>query len=78
VWLRDFLQNPPAWALKIGQAALPIARPIYRKLRSFNAQPSKRQPMLPATRQQLQADLLPEVEALSALLGRDLTHWVKT
>lgn len=36
-----------------------------------------RPPMLPETQARLQRLFMPEVERLSALLGRDLTHWCR-
>lgn len=37
----------------------------------------KRPPMDTVLRHELQAEFLPEVERLSVLIGRDLTHWCK-
>src|SRR5215469_13567908 len=42
---------------------------------SLNQCASKRPPMPPELRLTLQREFAPEVERLSALLGRDLTHW---
>ena len=47
------------------------------QLCSFNNRPIKRPPILADTRHALQREFAPEVERLSALLGRDLTHWSK-
>lgn len=43
--------------------------------RNFNNRPAKRQPMDPELQYSLARELAPEVERLSNLLGRDLTHW---
>jgi hypothetical protein len=42
---------------------------------NFNNRPRKRQPMEPELQHSLSRELAPEVERLSQLLGRDLTHW---
>jgi hypothetical protein len=50
---------------------------IRRKLFESNMVEAPRPPLDPAIRRQLQREFLPEIEALSELLGRDLTHWCK-
>lgn len=54
-------------------------RKTWVKLNDFNfvSSPSKREPMDPELQQSLALEFAPEVERLSALLGRDLTHWSK-
>ena len=59
-----------------------VPRPIFRALQKFenwfgslNTRPEKRLPMARALQLSLQREFGPEVERLSALLGRDLTHW---
>ncbi|MGH7941137.1 MAG: sulfotransferase family protein [Limisphaerales bacterium] len=56
--------------------------PLFRMIQkagtgviSLNQCAAKRPPMSPAIRLSLQREFAPEVERLSALLGRDLTHW---
>jgi hypothetical protein len=54
--------------------------PYYRRffisiLRTINTYKAPRPPLDPDLRMRLQADFRPEVEQLSALLGRDLTAW---
>jgi len=44
----------------------------------LNSKPEPRVLLPLELRRQLQAELLPEVEQLSTLLGRDLTHWCQT
>lgn len=75
--IQDFLLMPPAWIMRLGKAILPVARPIYWKLRAVNHTIEKRPPMNPELRAQLQREFLPEVERLSELLNRDLTHWCR-
>jgi hypothetical protein len=76
-FLRDFLRRPPRPVLVIGRAVLPLARPVYRALVSLNTRYAPRETMHPELRRQLQAEFLPEVQRLSDLLGRDLTHWCR-
>jgi hypothetical protein len=57
----------PVWYLFRGM--------VIRPLRTLNTQRAPRPPVGPALRTRLQAELLPEIERLGALLERDLTHW---
>ena len=50
---------------------------ILKGFLHLNASHKPRPPMRPELRRQLQEEFLPEVEQLSKLLGRDLTHWCK-
>jgi hypothetical protein len=45
------------------------------RLRKLNTVPAARQPLAPELRRRLDEEFAPEVERLSALLGRDLTGW---
>jgi hypothetical protein len=75
--LAKLLQHPPRFARVAGRILLP------RKLRSrlvgtlwtWNSIRTPRPPMPVEVRKRLTAQLVPEVEELSALLGRDLSHW---
>ncbi len=49
--------------------------PLMRGLTRLNSKHVPRPPMHPELRQYLQRELVREVEQLSTLLGRDLTHW---
>ena len=78
--MRDFLKNPPDWyvsLLRVGRATVPqpLRHGITRSLARINSQVEPRRPMDRVLRQQLQAEFLPEVERLSTVLDRDLTHW---
>jgi hypothetical protein len=79
--LRRFLHAPPRWwyrgPVALGRVLVPAMqrRRINQWLMQINARKEARPPMDPATRRQLQDDFLPEIERLSALLDRDLTHW---
>jgi Sulfotransferase domain len=75
--LARILSNPPEAVLKIGRPLLPVARPIYRTLGRFNNRATSRPPMKAALRATLRAEFKPDIEQLSQLLGRDLTHWAE-
>jgi hypothetical protein len=78
--LRRFLQNPPEIIPKFSRTVLPgmFQGKLFKLLWRMNIKHAKRQPMDPKLRKRLQNAFAPEVECLSELLGRDLTHWVKT
>lgn len=48
---------------------------VDEKLRKMNSRDGQRPPLAPELRQRLQREYAPEVDRLSELLGRDLTHW---
>ncbi len=48
---------------------------IEARLQRSNASVERRPPLAPELRAQLKREFAPEVERLSELLGRDLTHW---
>ncbi len=75
--VQDFLIAPPNWLMQVGKKVLPVARPVYWKLRNLNSRYQSRPQLEPSLRAELQAEFLPEVEQLSELLGRDLTHWCR-
>jgi hypothetical protein len=75
-----FLRNPPAVLCGAAKALLPrlVRRLLAHGLNSLNTRREPRPPMDPELRRRLQAEFLPEVERLSALLGRDLTSWCRS
>ncbi len=73
--MQDFLITPPRWLMTIGKKILPLARPVYWKLRQANTRYEARSPLDSHIRLQLQQEFKPEIEQLSKLLGRDLTYW---
>ena len=77
--LRAWLDNPPAPLRKLGGPLLPrsLRHGFLGQLRRLNTQHTPRQPIEPELRLALQCEFLPDVEKLSGLLGRDLTHWCK-
>lgn len=76
-WMQLMLLNPPRSVARFAQ------RILARKLRQtisattlrLNTKVEQRTPMNLPLRRRLQAELRPEVERLSDLLQRDLTHW---
>lgn len=77
--LQDFILKPPHSVRALGKSALPLTlrHRIIGKLNNLNARHEPRQPMVPELRKRLQSEFAPEVERLSDLLERDLTHWSK-
>lgn len=79
--LRGLLNDPlvRSTAVAIGRR---LPRPVFdalhdfeRRLWKLNSRPEKREPLAPELQAQLKREFAPEVERLSQLLGRDLTHW---
>ncbi|MGH7797295.1 MAG: sulfotransferase domain-containing protein [Candidatus Binatia bacterium] len=78
--LRDFMRRPhptAGWLFR-GLGLRPDRNDGYKGwLRRLNSSDHSLRPMDPVLRRQLQREFEPEVRQLSALLGRDLTHWCK-
>jgi predicted DNA-binding protein len=55
----------------------PVRSWLLRSLSRLNTRYSPRPPIAPELRMRLQVEFTPEIERLSELLGRDLTHWVR-
>ncbi len=77
--LRDFLRDPPLVVRKIGKRLVPkpLRQQIMKGFWRLNIKYVPRPPMDPELRRQLQEEFKTEVEKLSELLGRDLTHWCR-
>jgi hypothetical protein len=77
VVVRSLLRNPPAIVRWLAGAVLtrPVRRRLARRIKQLNVRYVPRAPMDPELRRRLQAEFAPEVERLSALVGRDLHHW---
>jgi hypothetical protein len=81
--LRYFYQ-PPAqtkrwlWLVKAFLMPRSVRRALRQGLKQYNTIYVPRPPLDPELRKRLQTEFAPEVERLSQLLGRDLTHWSKT
>lgn len=74
-----FAVSPPAW---VGRATEPIVSKaqrlrIRKMIKRINTRSGSNPPMKPETRRLLAERFAPEVERLSALLDRDLSHWLQ-
>jgi len=75
--LRNFLRSSTARLLGRGLMPYLLRQKFFKGLRRLNTKYEPRPPMDPELRRRLQLEFLPEVEQLSKLLGRDLTHWCR-
>ena len=75
--LQLFLLNSPRSISRAAQRVLPrrVRQAVSAAMLRLNTKTEQRPPMNPSLRGRLQADFRPEVQRLSALLRRDLTHW---
>ena len=76
---QDWLRDPPGFFRRITRSVLPtpVRRTLGQTLRSFNVKYEPRAPIDPALHQRLQGEFAQEVEELSQILRRDLTHWIR-
>lgn len=81
--LRALLQDPLirgtaiAWRTRLPPAIFAVIQKAGLQLSKLNSRAQKYPPIAPELQGSLQREFAPEVERLSALLGRDLTHWNK-
>jgi len=77
--VRHFLARPPTLPRRIIRAAIPsaIRRAAYDRAQRLNTSHPRRPDLSDATRDLVNDLYRTEVETLSHLLGRDLTHWVE-
>ncbi|MBK5910944.1 hypothetical protein CCR85_05480 [Rhodothalassium salexigens] len=78
--LGAFLRETPGWVTALGRVVLPSAAWRYKTrmfLKRLNTDFRRREPMAPALRAHLAAELDPQVRRLEALLDRDLSHWAR-
>lgn len=75
--LQDFFRNPPRLVRWLSNIAIPPPQrhQLFVSLSHLNTAHKPRSRMDTALRRRLQAEFAPEVEQLSELLNRDLTHW---
>lgn len=78
--LASFLDPPPALVSKVGRmlTSAERRRQLFQSVRELNTEHAPRQPLPPELRRQLQLEFAPDVERLSELLGRDLSHWSRS
>lgn len=74
-----FLKNPSGLARSLVRTLLPAAFSVRLRgtLKRWNSKRVTRSPISPELRSRLQAEFAPEIERLSALLGHDLSHWIR-
>jgi hypothetical protein len=78
--LHNLLTNPPEGLRLFVKAVVPFPLRIRlaKGIKHINTNYEPPPPLKPELKEQLQEEFLPEVEKLSRLLGRDLTHWCQT
>jgi len=81
-WLQELLYRPPAPVAAAGVRASRSARRrgdwarrLRRQLLRWNTTPVRAPALDPELRERVRSALAPDIEKLSALLGRDLSHW---
>ena len=77
-FIQRFINEPPQFVRIIGKSILPSVETreaLISRLRRLNRRHEARSPMRPELRRQLQKEFEPEVQKLSELLDRDLSHW---
>ena len=76
---RGFLRYPPPSVRRLVRLLKlhPVQWGLKDWLRRLNTKPEPRGPIDPELKRRLQGEFLPEVQQLSELLGRDLTHWCR-
>jgi sulfotransferase family protein len=77
--LAAFLRKPPSAILRSGKALMPrpLRRALVDNLWRFNVRYTERPTLNPELKKRLQEEFAPDVERLSGLLDRDLTHWCR-
>jgi hypothetical protein len=75
--LAQILHEPPRALQWFGRAVMSraVRASLLARLRLLNSRVAPRPPMPVELRRRLQAEFRPDVTQLSAMLGRDLTHW---
>ncbi len=76
-WLGRMLLNPPRGLLPLRRSALrtPLLRSMWSLVQRLNTAGSERRPLRSEFRRELVEEFRDDVEKLSALIGRDLSHW---
>ena len=78
--LGAMIQEPPASLRALGRSVLTrsIRYSLLERLQRLNTRYEPRPSMAESLRRQLQSYFAPDVERLSELLDRDLTHWCRS
>jgi hypothetical protein len=76
---RHFLARPPELPRRMIRHLVPASfrRRAYERAKRLNVSAARRAPMPDVTRERLRRAFAPEIERLSALLGRDLSDWAR-
>lgn len=78
-WLQKWMTEPPQWTKKAVRTILPhgskARNAVLNSLWSLNARKQERKPLRPETIDLLKNEFREDVNKLSKLLHRDLTHW---
>lgn len=80
--IRQMKARAPGWYRLLQKAgrqfvSSDLRQVVNAQIDQISLSDAPRPPMNPATRQQLQREFLPEMEQLSQMLNRDLTHWCR-
>lgn len=83
VGLQKLIKYPPAKVLELGKFLIPLPQSVRRsllegfknRLKQVNTQKVDRPPLSAEFRHSLQGEFAAEIQSLSNLIGRDLTHW---
>jgi Sulfotransferase domain len=78
--VQSILDQPPKLVSKLARSfTTPALRHhLFAAAQELNTSHEPRRPVAPELREQLQKEFAPEIEKLSALLDRDLTHWLRS
>jgi hypothetical protein len=80
-WLQQLAMNPPPWIFRLielsNASTLNRLKGLRKRIKKFNKAPAKRQELSKGIRTTLCDYYRRDVEKLSGLLGRDLSHWVE-
>jgi Sulfotransferase domain len=79
-WLQQFVMNPPPWAVRLVEVAngtiIRRMKRVRRRLKRFNTVRQERPKLQDGMRETLRDHFADDVRKLSALLDRDLRHWL--
>ena len=80
-WLQQFAMNPPEWIFRLidfsDAGTLKRLKKVRKRIKRFNKAREKRHPLPEHMRKILNEYYRLDVDKLSALLGRDLTYWLR-
>ncbi len=80
-WMQQFAMNPPPWIFKLIESSnagtLKRLKRLRKRIKRFNKAPEVRVQLSESVQAMLCDHYRSDVEKLSGLLDRDLTHWLK-